>query len=247
MLGQLGRRTRRQSESNRKESREHLRILKIKRTDGATERRSDGNRLAVRTFLKPAHTWNRHASLKHFIEQNDESPRGHPGHSTMARPSGPNAGSAHVLRARITQNVQKVKGSKAPYRKRGPASSVPADRPDVALDFLANAVGRHLPRLVLVRHADAVPHVEAAGAGKITTKRNNSQLLERAPSARSARQKVQLERARRRIRRCFYRGSIPTTRPRQTTTVPSPIRNLLVTLIPFLAPSLELASPIVFP
>ena len=46
---------------------------------------------------------------------------------------------------------------------------MPADRPDVALDFLANAVGRHLPRLVLVRDADAVPHVEAVGAGKITT------------------------------------------------------------------------------
>ena len=50
---------------------------------------------------------------------------------------------------------------------------MPADRPDGALDFLANAVGRHLPRLVLVRHADAVdfavPHVEAVGAGKITT------------------------------------------------------------------------------
>ena len=107
MLGQLGRRTRRQSESNRKESREHIRILKIKRKDGATERRSDGNRLAVRTCLKPAHTWNRHASLKHFIEQNDESPRGHPGHSTMARPSGPNAGSAHVLRARITPRTCK--------------------------------------------------------------------------------------------------------------------------------------------
>ena len=54
---------------------------------------------------------------------------------------------------------------------------MPADRPDVALDFLANAVGRHLPRLVLVRDAEslpgavdfAVPHVEAVGAGKITT------------------------------------------------------------------------------
>lgn len=89
----------------------------------------------------------------------------------------------------------KSKRKQDPYRKRGPASSVPADRPDVALDFLANAVGRHIPRLVLVRHADAVPHVEAVGAGKITTKRSNSQLLERAPSARSARQKVQLERA----------------------------------------------------
>ena len=129
--------------------------------------------LAVRTFLKPAHTWNRHASLKHFIEQNDESPRGHPGHSTMARPSGPNAGSAHVLRA-PSPKMQKVKGEQDPYRKRGPASSVPADRPDVALDFLANAVGRHIPRLVLVRHAEslpgavdfAVPHVEAVGAEK---------------------------------------------------------------------------------
>ena len=92
------------------------------------------------TFLKPAHMWNRQASLKHAIEQNDESPRGHPGHSTMARPSGPNAGSAHVLRA-PSPKVQKVKGEQDPYRKRGPASSVPADRPDVALDFLANAVG----------------------------------------------------------------------------------------------------------
>ena len=51
---------------------------------------------------------------------------------------------------------------------------MPADRPDVALDFLANAVGRHLPRLVLVRDAEslpgaidfAVPHVEAVGAEK---------------------------------------------------------------------------------
>ena len=58
-----------------------------------------------------------------------------------------------------------------------PASSVPADRPDVALDFLANAAGRYIPRLVLVRDAEILPgvgdivvtHVEAAGAGKNTT------------------------------------------------------------------------------
>jgi hypothetical protein len=73
--------------------------------------------LLFRTFLKPAHTWNRHASLKHFIEQNDESPRGHPGHSTMARPSGPNAGSAHVLRARhhAQKRAKKVKRGARPH------------------------------------------------------------------------------------------------------------------------------------
>ena len=47
---------------------------------------------------------------------------------------------------------------------------MPADRPDVALDFLANASGRYIPRLVLVRDPGvvdfAVPHVEAAGAEK---------------------------------------------------------------------------------
>ena len=49
---------------------------------------------------------------------------------------------------------------------------MPADRPDVALDFLANAAGRYIPRLVLVRDPGvvdfAVPHVEAAGAGTTT-------------------------------------------------------------------------------
>ena len=102
MLGKLGRRTRRQSESNRKKVASTSKSSKSKRKRNgkpAELRKPAEKQLAVRTFLKPAHTWNRHASLKHFIEQNDESPRGHPGHSTMARPSGPNAGSAHVLRA----------------------------------------------------------------------------------------------------------------------------------------------------
>jgi hypothetical protein len=68
------------------------------------------------TFLKPAHMWNRQASLKHAIEQNDESPRGHPGHSTMARPSGPNAGSAHVLHA--SPQMPKCKKGKGETRKK---------------------------------------------------------------------------------------------------------------------------------
>ena len=134
------------------------------------------------TFLKPAHTWNRQASLKHAIEQNDESPRGHPGHSTMARPSGPNAGSAHVLHA--SQNCKNrkrrdPKKAQAPsiwsgLSRRIPAPPVPADRPDIALDFLANAVGRNIPRLELGRDVEIstgvrdifVTHVEAVGAEK---------------------------------------------------------------------------------
>ena len=51
---------------------------------------------------------------------------------------------------------------------------MPADRPDIALDFLANAVGRNIPRLELVRDVEIstgvrdifVTHVEAVGAEK---------------------------------------------------------------------------------
>lgn len=123
-----------------------------------------------------------------------------------------------------------------------PASSVPADRPDVALDFLANAAGRYIPRLVLVRDAKILPgvgdifvtHVEAAGAKTQPKTKSPTGALSAPESPTRARAELPFS---------AYPGSIPTTRPRPTTTKPWPIRKLLVTLIPLLIPSLELASP----
>lgn len=205
--------------------------------------------LAVRTFLKPAHTWNRHASLKHFIEQNDESPRGHPGHSTMARPSGPNAGSAHVLRAPSPPKSAKNKRSKPHTESADPHRPCPPIGPMLLLisSRTPSAATSHGSCWSGTRKACPALLISPYRTWKRSVLKNNNQkeTTHSFLSARRARQKVQT-RARAGAG-AFYRGSIPTTMPRPSTTVPSPIRNLLVTLIPLLIPSLELASPIVFP
>ena len=120
-----------------------------------------------------------------------------------------------------------------PFRKKGtlqkksgfPASPIPACAPDIVQDFLANATGRDVPRLELIRNMDRAPVLLDIGVA------NMEAVCAEETTGRIFRNAIPIQMESMCLR--SYPGSRPTTRPRPTMAVSS-IKKPLLTLIPFL-------------